>query len=426
MPRTSKGPRLWKRPARRKNGRIVAASVWIIKDGGKHIATGCLAEPSGKRPPAKAERALAAYIADKYQPPRKTRDVDVIDIADVLSIYRQDNRDRQASPKKFDGRIERLNEFFGGKMLGEINSALCAAYVKARGNHGGARRDLEDLRAAIGHHARENLHHAVIHVTLPEKGGPRERWLTREEAARLVWTCWRARETQTVHRGPLKGQKIETDKRPLRHIARFLLIGMYTGTRAGAIASASPERDEGRSFVDLDRGIFYRLAEGKRATNKRQPPVPIPGRTLGAHAALDASRRRAFALRRMERPAGQIREDRVRDRRAAVRAVAEGGEDLAAYACATRRRLGLCSGVPIRGRRQAFSACRSRCCSTPTAIIIRTTCARPQPRLRRRIASRTYRWSKRWLTSKSTWRASRKLLSSLVGPAGLEPATRPL
>jgi hypothetical protein len=93
------------------------------------------------------------------------------------------------------------------------------------------------------------------------------------EAARLIWTCWRARETQTVHRGPLKGQKIETDKRPLRHVARFLLIGMYTGTRAGAIASASPYRDEGRSFVDLGRGIFYLLAEGKRATNKRQPPV---------------------------------------------------------------------------------------------------------------------------------------------------------
>jgi hypothetical protein len=297
MPRTSKGPRLWKRPARRKNGRIIAASVWIIKDGGKHIATGCVADPSGKRPPGEAERALAAYIADKYQPPRKTRDVDVIDIADVLSIYREDSRERQASPKKFDGRIDRLNEFFGGKMLGEINSALCGAFVKARGNPGGARRDLEDLRAAIGHHARENLHHAVIHVTLPEKGGPRERWLTRDEAARLIWTCWRARETQTVHRGPQKGQKIETDKRPLRHIARFLLIGMYTGTRAGAIASASPERDEGRSFVDLDRGIFYRLAEGKRASNKRQPPCADTRTAAHAHAALGPQGRRALALR---------------------------------------------------------------------------------------------------------------------------------
>ncbi len=280
MPCTSKGPRLWRRPARRKSGRIVAASVWIIKDGGKHFATGCLASPSEKRPPAEAERALAAYIADKYQPPRKTRDVDAIDIADVLSIYHQDSRDRQASSAKFDGRIARLNDFFGGRMLGEINASLCGAYVKARGNPGGARRDLEDLRAAIGHHARENLHHAVIHVTLPAKGGPRERWLTRDEAARLLWTCWRARETQTVHRGVLKGQRVETDKRPLCHIARFLLIGLYTGTRAGAIATASPYRDEGRSFVDLNRGIFFRLAEGKRATNKRQPPVPIPGRLL--------------------------------------------------------------------------------------------------------------------------------------------------
>ncbi|MFC4922431.1 MULTISPECIES: tyrosine-type recombinase/integrase [Bradyrhizobium] len=80
--------------------------------------------------------------------------------------------------------------------------------------------------------------------------------------------------------GPLKGQKIETDKRPLRHVARFILIGLYTGTRAGAIASASPFRAPGKSFVDLDSGIFYRLAIGKRATTKRQTPVPLPSRLL--------------------------------------------------------------------------------------------------------------------------------------------------
>jgi hypothetical protein len=93
-------------------------------------------------------------------------------------------------------------------------------------------------------------------------------------------TCWQYRETQTVHRGPLKGQRRDTNKRPLRHLARFILIGIYTGTRAGAIASASPHRQEGRSFVDLDAGIFYRLAQGRRVTNKRQPPLPIPGRLL--------------------------------------------------------------------------------------------------------------------------------------------------
>lgn len=53
-----------------------------------------------------------------------------------------------------------------------------------------------------------------------------------------------------------------------------------TGTRASAIASASPYRDMGHSFVDLDQGIYYRLAIGKRATNKRQTPAPIPPRLL--------------------------------------------------------------------------------------------------------------------------------------------------
>lgn len=92
--------------------------------------------------------------------------------------------------------------------------------------------------------------------------------------------CWRTREIQTVHRGVLKGQEVLTDKYPLRHLARFILLGIYTDTRAEAIATASPRRLEGRSFVDLDHGLFYRLAEGRSATNKRQPPVSIPPRLL--------------------------------------------------------------------------------------------------------------------------------------------------
>lgn len=283
MPRTSKGPRLWKRPERRKSGKVVAQSVWIIKDGGKHIATGCLAGQAEKKPPVAAEQALAVYIAGKYTPPKKARDVDIIDVADVLSIYHTAKRDEfqsEEQAKKFDGRIERLNDHFGGKMLGDMSTQLCKDYAKDRGSDGGARRDLEDLRAAINHHASENLHHAVISVWLPPKGVSRDRWLTRKEAAALIWACWRYREVQTISRGPRKGEKIETDKRPLRHIARFSLLGVYSGTRAASIASASPEQKDGRSFIDLDRGVYYRLQQGKRKTNKRQPPVPVPARLL--------------------------------------------------------------------------------------------------------------------------------------------------
>jgi integrase len=83
-----------------------------------------------------------------------------------------------------------------------------------------------------------------------------------------------------VHVGGNKGKFITTERRPLRHVARFILIGLYTGTRAGAIATASPHQEEGRSFVDLDRGIFYRKAIGKRAPKKRQTPAPVPPRLL--------------------------------------------------------------------------------------------------------------------------------------------------
>jgi integrase len=125
-------------------------------------------------------------------------------------------------------------------MLSEVTAAECRAYVQSRGKTGGARNDLETLRAAINHHAKESLHYGTVRVTLPPKGPPRDRWLTRDEAAALIWACWRYRERQTVHRGRQKGQQIATDKRPLRHLARFILIGLYTGTRASAIASASP------------------------------------------------------------------------------------------------------------------------------------------------------------------------------------------
>jgi hypothetical protein len=68
-------------------------------------------------------------------------------------------------------------------MLVEVNAHTCAKYVKARRRPGGARRDLEDLRAAINHHSREGLHRGLVRVALPAKGRGRDRWLTRSEAA---------------------------------------------------------------------------------------------------------------------------------------------------------------------------------------------------------------------------------------------------
>jgi integrase len=259
--------------------KIISQSVWIIKDGGRHIATGCVAGVTETKPPREAEQALADYIARKYQPARLHRDLEEIDCADVLSIYFADVGE-PGDQFEIAARVGRLNEFWGGKMLSEVNAHTCAAYVKHRGNKGGARRDLETLRAAINHHSKEGFHRGMVRVSLPPKGEARDRWLLRKEAAALIWHCWRHREKQTIHTGRSKGSAIFTDRRPLRHVARFILIGLYTGTRAGAIATASPYAEPGRSFVDLERGIFFRKAIGKRVTKKRQTPAPIPPRLL--------------------------------------------------------------------------------------------------------------------------------------------------
>jgi hypothetical protein len=136
---------------------------------------------------------------------------------------------------------------------------------------GGAKRDLEDLRAAINHHHNEGLHRHTVGIVLPECGKSRERWLTRDEAARLLWTCWRTHEAQ---------EGAATDKRPLRHLCRFLLLGLSTESRPGVILTAAWDRGPGHSWVDAERGLFHRLPEGTRETAKRQLPVPLATRLL--------------------------------------------------------------------------------------------------------------------------------------------------
>ena len=306
MPRQSKGARLWLRPVRRR-GKSIANAVWIIIDGNRHIATGCV-----KSQAREAERQLAAYIAEKYQPSRHARDIDRIDIADVLSVYLEDCGPRVVDQPKLERCIGRLNDYWGGKMLSQITAAECRAYVKQRGRAGGARADLETLRAAINHHAKENLHYGIVRITLPPKGPPRDRWLTRSEAAKLIWACWRYRERQTVHRGRHKGQLVATDKRPLRHLARFILIGLYTGTRRDCVGVAVSPR---WSLVRRS-GPGHLLPTGHWPP-RHQQAADAHADTAAAHspyATLGSARHRHFPLCGMARGAGQIGQDRLQAR----------------------------------------------------------------------------------------------------------------
>lgn len=269
MPPRGQGPRLQLRPARRdEHGRITHPATWRIIDGRFQRSTGCRTDDRGG-----AERKLAAYIAEKYisQAGRGQRDPSRVPVADALAVYGREIGKTHARPKETAQRIKALLEFFGEKRLSDINGALCRNYIASRSTDAAARRELEDLRAAINHYHREGHIREAIKVTMPERRPPRERWLTRSEAARLIWHCWRYQEVQ-------RGKP--TARWTRRHLARFIIVGLYAGRRASAICEAALEPTTDRGWIDLERGAFF-PRPGRRQSKKRQPPIILPRRLVG-------------------------------------------------------------------------------------------------------------------------------------------------
>ena len=287
MSRQSKGARLWLEPGRQnKDGSVRKRAVWVIRDGARKFSTGKAAEDR-----AGAEQALRDYLADKYQPNRtRGRSADQILIADVLQIYLEDVACKHGREYETKQRVLALDAWWGDRTLAQVTGKTCREYVRYRTSQPwkasrpestgrpprmvtstAPRRELADLRAAINHHRREGLCYEVVSVVLPEAMPARERWLTRSEAARLLWAAWRARVAV-----PGREKKRAVGK----HVARFILVGLYTGTRSAAICGAALAPAIGRGYIDLDHGVFYRRASGERETKKRRPPVRLPFRLL--------------------------------------------------------------------------------------------------------------------------------------------------
>jgi integrase len=243
----------------------------------------------------------------------------------VLSLYLRNVAINHARPPETKARVDRLEDFWGKKRLSDVSGKTCREYVALRSTPAAARRELEELRAAINYHRREGLHNKIVSVVLPEREPPRERWLTRDEAAHLIFTTWRYRDTsavregfrglQVINRKDTNGHKAGTyyyawkggpriferfgtpafearfheltkerpnEVFPRRHIAKFMLVASYMGSRASVICAASiePERPAGKPWIDLRTGFFYGRGTGERETKKRKQLVRVPGSLL--------------------------------------------------------------------------------------------------------------------------------------------------
>lgn len=241
MPRRSKGPRLWFRADR---------ESWFILDGPRHFGTGLNAGATADEKDAALRRYLSgkggAIVAGN-------RDPSQISINDVLERYGNDVAPHHARPTETAGRIAALIAFWGGRALSEVTGDTCRAYARQRTTPAAARRELEELRAAINHHRREGLTDRVVSVVLPPRSASRERYLTRQEAA------------VAIRAAPL-------------HVRRFMIFARYMGSRAAVICAVSlaDKRPVEKPWVDVERGVFYGLPAGQRATKKRRQTVRVP------------------------------------------------------------------------------------------------------------------------------------------------------
>ncbi|MBC7138671.1 MAG: site-specific integrase [Defluviimonas sp.] len=263
MPQKAKGARLHQR----KTG------IWYIRDTGRHDIS------TGARSRRDAEIALANYIATRGRPAGPAA-AEEMTVGECLSIYGTEHAPHVADPVRIACAILPIDRFFGGLKVSAVTGATCRRYGNTRVkpgkrdpetkevlewlpvSPGTIRRELGVLRAALQYCHREGHLLSVPGVALPDRPPSKDRWLTRDEAARLLRAAWLNPHS--------------------KHLARFILVGIYTGTRKTAILGLQYHANTTGGWVDLERGLMHRRGNAQRETKKRQTTARLP-RPLLAH-----------------------------------------------------------------------------------------------------------------------------------------------
>lgn len=315
MPRPSKGARLYLREPRSDKG---SGAVYVIRDGSKEVSTGC-----GPNRLEDAQRCLAAYIADKWSPtPTYGGPVDPseVSIAEVVGLYLAEVVPGLAQPGGVKPRLKALVRWWGEKSVADIRPSTCRAYVADRQkepirsfknastarrvSEQSAGRELEDLSAAVGHWHKEQPFTRKPTFWFPEKPESPRDAMTRDQAARLLRAARGWRWDADSSRWIKLGRSAAANR---AHLPRFILIGLYTGTRPGVIPKLLWHESPTQAWVDLEKGMIWRRGRREREhATKRRPVVRLPDRLL-AHMRRwqrrDAEKASARAERGAERQA---------------------------------------------------------------------------------------------------------------------------
>src|SRR5436190_127515 len=165
-------------------------------------------------------------------------------------------------------RRHRLSEQ-GCRLRSENNRRAAIKRRQGKVSDQTARRRLEDLRAAVNAYHAEHTLSVVPKITLPPKAEGRHRWLTRNEAARLlgaaigyVWdnerNSWKRKEDGKLLR---RERWIIRRRHPA---ARFCLIGVYSARREETIRRTQWLATTTHPWMNLDAMVY----QGKGALGR--------------------------------------------------------------------------------------------------------------------------------------------------------------
>lgn len=164
----------------------------------------------------------------------------------MLSDYVLDHGDDVIDGERLAWSVLKLTDFFQGRRVQEVTKQACKAYGRWRARADGTiRRELIVLRAAINHAHREGKLSRSVYVELPEAAPARLRWLTRDEAAKLL-------------KAALEEPKVRF------HLPLFILLGLYTGQRSEAILSLK------WAMVDFEANLVDFRLPGRKETKKKR------------------------------------------------------------------------------------------------------------------------------------------------------------
>jgi integrase len=175
-------------------------------------------------------------------------------IADVLDLYATEHAPQVIGTQTIGYAMRALLDWWGDRTCDYIRPETCRAYVRARDvKPATAARELSVMSAALGYAFKNGKLVDRPFVELPPKSEGRDRWLTRSEAARLLWESRR-------------------DPQARGHLPLFILLALATGARPTALFELRWTQ------IDFDRGIVNLNQPGRQQTNKRRPVIPLPRR----------------------------------------------------------------------------------------------------------------------------------------------------